>query len=223
MKSSYSILSNKKIISYVKSGDIIIEPFNIQNINTSSYDVTLGPWFYKEKKSEEIINIYNIYSKKNVEKTWGNPQYAKPYSFYKSKGIKLENIDDDELIIFIDPGEMILAHTDEFIGGVDSVTTMMKARSSLKRNFIECCSCAGWGDCGFFNRWCMEITNNSKCYKIPLVVGRRIAQIIFIETDGILNENYNQTGKYQKNNKIEEMIKEWTPDQILPKLYEDCK
>lgn len=29
-----------------------------------------------------------------------------------------------------------------------TVTTMMKARSSMGRNFIEVCKCAGWGDIG---------------------------------------------------------------------------
>lgn len=56
-------------------------------------------------------------------------------------------------IIWITPGETILAHTNEFIGGCKSVTTMMKARSSLGRNFIEVCKCAGWGDVGYINRW----------------------------------------------------------------------
>lgn len=64
----------------------------------------------------------------------------------------------------------------------------MKARSSLGRNFIEICKCAGWGDVGYVNRWTMEITNNSRYYTIPLVVGRRVAQIVFFETEGILDE-----------------------------------
>lgn len=63
---------------------------------------------------------------------------------------------------------------------------MMKARSSIGRNFIEVCKCAGWGDVGYINRWTMEITNNSSHYAIPLVVGRRIGQIIFFETGPIL-------------------------------------
>ena len=44
------------------------------------------------------------------------------------------------------PGETILAHTQEFIGGRECVTTMMKARSSLGRVFVAVCKCAGWGD-----------------------------------------------------------------------------
>jgi len=51
----------------------------------------------------------------------------------------LENIGPDDRIIWIKPGETILGHTLEFIGGRKSVTTMMKARSSMGRNFIEVC------------------------------------------------------------------------------------
>lgn len=54
----------------------------------------------------------------------------------------------EDLIIWVAPGETILGHTEEFIGGRHNVTTMMKARSSMGRNFIEVCKCAGWGDVG---------------------------------------------------------------------------
>jgi hypothetical protein len=54
------------------------------------------------------------------------------------------------------------------------------------------------GDVGYINRWTMEITNNSRYYSIPLVVGRRIAQIVFFDTIGtIQGRSYEQVGKYQ--------------------------
>lgn len=43
----------------------------------------------------------------------------------------------------------------------------------------------------------MEITNNSRYYSIPLVVGRRIAQIVFFDTEGIDQASYESSGKYQ--------------------------
>jgi hypothetical protein len=46
----------------------------------------------------------------------------------------------------------------------------------------------------------LEITNNSKHYTIPLVVGRRIAQIIFFETGPIVDADYSKTGKYNLTN-----------------------
>ncbi len=39
---------------------------------------------------------------------------------------------------------------------------------------------------GYINRWTMEITNNSRHYAIPLVVGRRVAQIVFFDRLGFV-------------------------------------
>lgn len=223
--SSKSTLSDKIILQYIEKGEIIIEPFNINNLSTSSYDVTLGEWYYREQDitDEWTLPIYNIYSEEHVRNVWGEQHQARPYSYYKNHGIILENIGDDEKVIFINPGETILAHTDEYIGGVSRTTTMMKARSSMGRNFINVCSCAGWGDCGYFSRWTMEIKNNSKKYKIPLIVGKRIAQIIFFETDGIIDKSYNDSGKYQTANNLEELQKIWKPSDMIPKLYLEYK
>ena len=75
-----------------------------------------------------------------VRRIWGEMCVAETHEEWsKRTGIVLENIAPDEKIIWIQPGETILAHTQEFIGGRGSVTTMMKARSSLGRNFIEVC------------------------------------------------------------------------------------
>jgi len=131
------------------------------------------------------------------------------------------NISLMDRVIMLAPGETILAHSNEFIGGRNHITTMMKARSSLGRSFIEVCKCAGWGDVGYINRWTMEITNNSKHYFIPLVVGRRIAQLIFFETGPILDRDYSKSGKYQTTTDIKKMMKEWDPKSMLPKLYHD--
>jgi len=54
-------LSNKKILEEMKKGDIVISPFNELNLATSSYDVTLGEYYFREKpKSKYEDNIYNI-------------------------------------------------------------------------------------------------------------------------------------------------------------------
>ena len=119
------------------------------------------------------------------------------------------------------PGETILAHTQEFIGGRDHITTMMKARSSLGRSFISVCKCAGWGDVGYVNRWTMEIQNTSARYYIPLVVGRRIAQIVFFETGPIVGADYAATGKYAASTKLSELKKTWKPEMMLPRLNTD--
>jgi len=216
-------LSDKKILESMKEGSIVIEPFKRENLATSSYDVTLGEYFFVEQPAPHFENLYNVYDKAHVDRVWG----TKPYRAKKAKDVlskyrfDFTNIAPNEQVILLAPGETILGHTNEFIGGKDHITTMMKARSSLGRSFIEVCKCAGWGDVGYINRWTMEITNNSTNYYIPLVVGRRIAQIIFYETGPILASDYAKSGKYQSSGNIKESKKKWDPMSMLPKLYLD--
>jgi dCTP deaminase len=202
---------------------VVIEPFVRANLATSSYDVTLGPYYYRETCPESgVLGIYNPYSEEMVKKVWGEPHHAElAGDWTKRTGVPLENISADDFIIWLAPGETCLCHTQEFIGGRETVTTMMKARSSMGRNFIEVCKCAGWGDVGYINRWTMEITNNSQHYAIPLVVGRRIAQIVFFECEGIESQSYESSGKYQSSASLEELKKQWNPTAMLPKMYRD--
>ncbi len=217
-------LSDKKILEMKEKGDIIIEPFKMENLATSSYDVSLGEYYFREQKPNYFLSHYNIYNKKHTDYVWGTvPLKAESASevFKNFTGFDWVGISPDDKIILLEPGETILAHTDEFIGGKNHITTMMKARSSMGRNFIEVCKCAGWGDVGYVNRWTMEITNNSRHYGIPLVVGRRIGQIIFFETGEILAKDYTTTGKYQTTPDVKKMKASWSPESMLPKVYLD--
>ena len=217
-------LSDRKILEHMEKGTILIEPFDRKNLATSSYDVTLGEFYFREQPTRYNHSLYNIWSKKHMEHVWGADKVQRAESAkeaFKKYNFTWEGIRPDDKVILLRPGETILAHTNEFIGGRESVTTMMKARSSLGRNFIEVCKCAGWGDVGYVNRWTMEITNNSKNYLIPLVVGRRIAQIVFFETGPIVGADYTVTGKYQSSTDVSKLKKAWKPEMMLPRLWAD--
>src|SRR6185312_9838549 len=99
------------------------------------YDVTLGTWFYREQSK---LSLFNPFSAESVRDTWGEP---------------FEVSDRQPLILY--PGESILCHTAEFIGGRRKFASQMRARSSYGRSFITVCRCAGMGDVGYFNRWTM--------------------------------------------------------------------
>lgn len=216
-------LSDKKILEHMKAGTIVIEPFDKENLCTSSMDVTLGEWFYREQKPKRYKNLFNLYSKQDTELIWGTEPHRADFAknCLTDFNFDFDGIRPDDKVILLEPGETILAHTNEFIGGRDTVTTMMKARSSLGRDFINVCKCAGWGDVGYINRWTMEISNSSRHYIIPLVVGRRIAQLIFFETGPILKKDYAAKGKYQTSTDIKKLKREWKPEMMLPRLWTD--
>ncbi len=234
-------LSNKRILRHIEKGNIVIEPFDQADLSTSSYDVRLGSWFYREQKPETVpgrprLQIFNPYNESDVHRVWGTPQEAQTLEQQietmfglndaMQPAIELYDLNEekiglDDYVIFIEPGETILGHTLEFIGGLNCITSSMQARSSQGRSFIGVCKCAGWGDVGYFNRWTMEITNFSRYYTIPLVIGRRYAQIVFPKTGPILDKGYGEGGKYQTGSSREEVKNSWKPDMMLPKLYID--
>ena len=99
---------------------------------TSSYDVTLGEYFFVEQESPHFEKVYNIYDKKNVERVWGTkPHKAKTAKeVFKKYDFEFNNIAPNDRVILLAPGETVLGHTQEFIGGRDHITTMMKARAA---------------------------------------------------------------------------------------------
>lgn len=117
------------IHKFYNEGNIIIHPFNKDRLKNNSYDVSLGEHFYIETPTEE--RILNMWTKEGVEKVW------KPGTLMNKEDIKEKypnsgfgNLPNDAKIILLQPGECILAHTQEFIGGVSQITTQMFCRSS---------------------------------------------------------------------------------------------
>lgn len=215
------MLSDTEILGYREFEHIIILPFDKRQLGTNSYDVRLGEYFYREQEPDpRAIELYNVYDPDAVKRTWGEPQRAGRLSEAPDWRIGLKNILPDNRVILLGPGETILAHTAEFVGGRDFITTKMYARSSFGRNFIEVCKCAGMGDVGYVNRWTMEVTNNSRWRHIVLVVGMRIAQMTFFKT-GTTGDYAKRGGKYQQSSYLNEIVDGWRPEMMLPRLYAD--
>lgn len=219
------LLSQKAILRHFKKGNIIIEPFDERKLKTTSYDISLGEWYFKEEHPRGRATIHNLYDEKSVKIVWAGPYKAElAKDLVKKNGYNLKNIRPEEKIILLGPQETVLAHTDEFIGGRNVCVAKMYARSSLGRNFIEVCKDAGWGDIGYFNRWTMEVTNNSQYFTIPLVVGRRIAQMVFYEVEPLSDKKADyatNSGKYQLSANIKKVKESWHPEMMLPKMHLD--
>jgi dCTP deaminase len=219
------LLGKPRIQYYMETGDIIIDPFVPENLGSAQYDVTIGENVFREVS--HLGSLYNPFDEKHVRRKWELDKAISHEEWVERSGQPLVNVALDEKLIIVGPGETILGHTQEFIGGAcNFITTMMKARSSMGRNFFEVCKCAGMGDAGYFNRWTMEITNNSRYHQIPIVVGRRVAQLLFFKIDPVDDKDvYDQAGKYQTTKSLAELKASWLPEQMLPRQWRDreCK
>lgn len=218
------LLSRNAILRHWKEGNIIIDPFDERKLKTVSYDISLGEWFWREGHPDGRATLHNLYDEESTKRVWQGPYHAEGAHEVSGRlGVGLKNIKPSDKIILLRPGETILAHTEEFIGGKNCTVAKMYARSSMGRNFIEVCKDAGWGDIGYFNRWTMEITNNSQHFMIPLVVGRRVGQMVFYEVEPVsADPDYvKEGGKYQHSQNLEELKKTWSPHQMIPQMHKD--
>ncbi|KKW47489.1 MAG: dCTP deaminase, partial [Parcubacteria group bacterium GW2011_GWA1_59_11] len=169
--------------------------------------------------------IHNLYDEASTSRVWEGPFQAESVeALLERLDLEFKNIPKDAKVILLGPKETVLAHTQEFIGGRDICVAKMYARSSMGRNFVEVCKDAGWGDVGYFNRWTMEVTNNSQYYTIPLVVGRRIAQMVFYQVAPLEKREVDyvgEGGKYQRSQDLAELKKSWNPMMMLPQMHLD--
>lgn len=220
-----AVYSNKQIRAAIKDGHIVFHPYTDENIAGSSVDVTLGEWFYRMERPSEG-GFYNPFDEASVKTYFGSGPYkAVPHTVWAKKhGRKLfKNIPPNHPIIVLRPKERILAHTHEFIGIKAPGTSTMQARSTWGRNGVAVCLDAGWGDPGYINRWTMEIYNMNEHESVVLPIGERIAQLVFYETGPVDSEYKKISGKYQSkfSKDLDAIIKDWKPEQMLPKTYMD--
>ena len=218
------VYSNTDIREAVQSGHIVVHPFIPEHVNGSSYDVTLGHWYYATEKHSGR-SFYNPFDPQDVNRYFDGPYHSAQHGLWaEENGRKLlVGIPDDHPIIVLRPGERILAHTHEFIGIKAPGTSTMQARSTWGRNGVAVCLDAGWGDPGYINRWTMEVYNMNEHESVVLPVGERIAQMVFYHTGPVEGEYSTLSGKYQTTSEsnLRKIISEWRPEQMLPRAFKD--
>ena len=123
-------------------------------------------------------------------------------------------IDLDAQEFHVDPYKhFIIAHTEEFIGTTAGswILPTFKLKSSAGRLGIIH-TLAGHWEVGYNNRWAMEFITAK-----PITLKRymSIGQIYFTETVS-KGWDYSSRWTYQSTSNLEEMVKNWTKESILP-------
>ncbi len=167
------MLSGQEIIEAVERGDITIKPFNKEQVNPNSYNLTLGQELYVY--SDGILD-----SKK------------------KNKLNKI-TIPDDGYIL--SPNEIYLALSNEYTENQVYVP-QMSGRSSIGRVGLMVHSNAGGGSIGFNGKWLFNITClvPTKVYK-DMQIGQ-LWFFPIIGDDSIRYEGEHHNQKKVKSTKI---------------------
>lgn len=113
------------------------------------------------------------------------------------------------------PWDFILAHTQEFIwtNAKSNLVSQFFLKSTAWRLWIIHTH-SWWGEIWFHNRWAMEFI---VAKSIRLKHNQAIWQIIFQRVDWeTLNDDYSKKWNYQKTNNLDELVKSWNKEMILP-------
>lgn len=224
------VYSNTEIRAAIDDGTIVCVPFNEAYISEASLDFTLGHYFYKQEYQPEATGVYNPFDETDVARYFKGPLEAMPHAEWCKKYDKplFKNIPEDHPIIVLQPGERILAHTHEFVGiRAHGGACEVKSRSSWGRNGVAVCFDAGWVDPGYINRITLEIYNLNMHESVVLPVGERVGQLIFHQTGpvegGYAGGRGGMSGKYQHTDDLDELIRTWKPEDMLPRAYKDSR
>ena len=178
------ILSDRSIKEKVKTGEIMIKPFNPENLQPASYDLHLGNEFKIYKPHEtEVIDT------------------KKPVT-----GFMEEVYIEDDRYFVLHPGSFALALIKEKTGVDKRHVGRLEGKSSLARLGLLIHTTAGFLDPGNCLKLTLELHNASPL-PIKLYPGMKIAQIAFEELDSDCEKPYGSEGlnsKYLGAEKIQE-------------------
>jgi dCTP deaminase len=143
-----------------------------------------------------------------------NPDLINPASYDVTLGATLlreggagedrwVEVDIENGIYSLAPGEFVLAHTQELIRVPNDLECVFNLKSSRGREGYEHLL-AGYIDPGFTGRVTLELVNVNRYHRLPLEHGMRIGQLRFSRLDATPLRSYAVTGRYCNASTVEE-------------------
>ena len=169
-------LSDVDIRKEVRTGRIVLKPFDEANLQPVSYDIRLGNKF--------ILNEE------------GRTRIIDPAQKIFAKTREVQVRDGEEFILH--PGVSVLATSKEYLGSNDFLI-QIGGKSSLARVGLMIHNTAGIINPGHFLYVTLELSNQNN---VPIVIrpGMPIAQITFSMLSSPPAQSYKQVGRFAKDN-----------------------
>jgi len=172
-----SVLSDRDIRAAIEAGEVVIKPYDPQDLQPSSVDLHLDRRF----------------------RVFRNNRYA--YIDVRSPQPDLTemlSVADDEPFI-LHPGEFVLGQVLEWVELPDNLVSRLEGKSSLGRLGLLIHSTAGYVDPGWKGNLTLELSNVANL-PIALYYGMKIGQISFFRMSSSVERPYGSPelgSKYQ--------------------------
>ena len=172
-----SLLSYIQLTELVESGVISLNDYD--QINGASIDLTLGNEILVEQNSDRIISLKD------------------------RTPLPMSRIDITDGHYDMQPGEAILAHTNEVFNLPNDVSGLYVLKSSMARIFLNHCN-AGFADAGWHgSTLTLELINQTRFHRIRLDHNVRIGQMLFFKHKDVPDDrSYAARGRYNKDKSV---------------------
>lgn len=111
-------------------------------------------------------------------------------------------VDIENGVYSLEPGEFVLAATQELVRVPNNIECVFNLKSSRGREGYEHLM-AAYIDPGFIGRVTLELVNVNRYHRLPLEHGMRIGQLRFAKVDSCPMRSYAVTGRYQNDQNVQ--------------------
>lgn len=173
-----SILSYIELCELAERGVITLSDYD--QINSASIDLTLGHEILVEENSDRIISLKN------------------------RDPLPMRNVNIAGGYYDMQPGEAILAHTNEVFHLPFDTSGLYVLKSSMARIFLNHCN-AGFADAGWSGSvLTLELINQTRFHRIRIDDNVRIGQMLFFRHKDVPAEkSYKARGRYNGDKSVE--------------------
>lgn len=172
-----SLVSYTELLELVAAGTIDINDYDL--VNSASIDLTLGSTILREIDSDRVISLKN------------------------RDQLPMQKISIKGSSYIMDPGEAILAHTQQVFNLPLDISGLYVLKSSMARIFLNHCN-AGFADAGWHDSvLTLELINQTRFHRIELDEGVRIGQILLFRHKAVPKERgYGVRGRYNGDSTV---------------------
>jgi dCTP deaminase len=172
------ILTDKEILQEIEKKTIVIEPLDLSNLGTNSYDVHLGKYLATYKNTVLDAKKHN----------------------------EIETFEIGEEGFVLQPNTLYLGVTAEYTE-IHAHVPFLEGKSSVGRLGIDIHATAGKGDVGFCNTWTLEISVSQPVRVYAgMPIGQLIFFVVKGEVENYYNKKANAKYTQRTDKPVESMM-----------------